>query len=417
VPGLNRNLRGVVPTAEPLAACGIVNPTSNEPNNEPDAVPAEKSLYGSMFSESSTMEQPPTDTKVLFLAPSHSELGTVFETLLSNNLRPIHVERLTDAVLPTNEFIHIFVDVSLPGALQWLGQLTTRQDEVFPVALIQRGAREGSALAAGATGTLQLPLEPADVLLCVNRNRNRIERNRHFKEIADRDRQRIATASVEGVLTTVCSELRNPLAAALANVEYLRDIGKRDVPQANADDATGVVDDTFEALQRVRGILESLTTLVKRELSELKRVVFWEAAQSVLDELGRAATPISLSGDPTVRGWADEELLRQVLSTLTRRALNAAEASGGVPVVKIRIYATETEARISVRDNGPSLPADLMKNVLESTDADLRQSSSEMLLAVTHHAVVRMGGVLDFAQRHSPGSVFRIRLRVVRANE
>ncbi len=363
------------------------------------------------------MALPTTDTRVLFLAPSSLELSNLFDTLLSNNLRPIHVERLTDAVLPKDEFLHIFVDVSLPGALHWLGQLTTRQDEVFPVALIQRGAREGSALAAGATGTLQLPLEPADVLLCINRNRNRIERNRRFKEVADRDRQRIATASVEGVLSTVCNELRNPLAAALANVEYLRDIGKRDAPSASADDSLVIVDDTFEALQRVRGILESLATLVKRELSEVKRAVFWEVAQSVLDELGRAAAPISLAGDPTVRGWADEELLRQVLSTLTRRALNVADASSGTPSVKIRVYATETEARISVRDNGPSLPADLMQSVLESSDAALRQGSSEMLLAVTHHAVVRMGGVLDFAQRHSPGSVFRIRLRVVHGNE
>jgi signal transduction histidine kinase len=357
------------------------------------------------------------DNRVLFIAPNYPELTQVFETLFVNKLQPIHVEQLTDVASTANDFVHVFVDVSLPGALKWLEQLGSHEHEIFPIGLIQPGAREGSALAAGATGTLRLPLEPADVLLCVNRSRSRLERNRRAKEIADRERQRIATASVEGVLATVCNELRNPLAAALANVEYLRDLGKDDTLQSSAEDAHVIVDDTFDALQRVRGIVESLATLVKNDSFEAERVVFWQVTQSVLDDLGRSAAPVTLSGDPSVRGWADEDLLRQVLSTLVRRALNAAAAGGSTPLVKLHVYATDTEARISVRDNGPSLPADLLKSLLESSDDALRQSSSEMLLAVTHHAVVRMGGSLDYAQRHSPGSVFRIRLGLVRNSD
>ena len=188
------------------------------------------------------------DNRVLFISPAHPELPQVFDTLLVNNLLPIHVEHLTDVTPANGDFVHVFVDVSLPGALQWLEQLGDREDEVFPIGLIQPGAREGSALAAGATGTLRLPLEPADVLLCINRSRHRLERNRRNKELADRERQRIATASVEGVLATVCNELRNPLAAALANVEYLRDLGKDDTLQSSAEDAHVIVDDTFDAL-------------------------------------------------------------------------------------------------------------------------------------------------------------------------
>ena len=383
-------------------------------NNVPGLGLIEQSSHSSNFRESTTLPIPPVDNRVLFISPAHPELPQVFDTLLVNNLLPIHVEHLTDVTPANGDFVHVFVDVSLPGALQWLEQLGDREDEVFPIGLIQPGAREGSALAAGATGTLRLPLEPADVLLCINRSRHRLERNRRNKELADRERQRIATASVEGVLATVCNELRNPLAAALANVEYLRDLGKDDTLQSSAEDAHVIVDDTFDALQRVRGIVESLATLVKNDHFEAKRVVFWQVTQSVLDDLGRSAAPVTLSGDPTVRGWADEDLLRQVLSTLVRRALNSAEAGGSTPLVKLHVYATDAEARISVRDNGPSLPADLLKSLLESSDDALRQSSSEMLLAVTHHAVVRMGGALDYAQRHSPGSVFRIRLPLVR---
>jgi signal transduction histidine kinase len=363
------------------------------------------------------MSLPAVDERVLFVAPPRPELSQVFNTLLVNGLQPIHVERFDEIGLSIGEFIHVFVDVSIPGALQWLEKSAEQQDELLAFGLIQPGAREGSTLAAGAIATLQLPLEPADVLLCINRNRKRIERHRRLKELADCERQKMVAASVEGVLATVCNELRNPLAAALANVEYLRDLSNGETLSSSADDTHVIVEDTFDALQRVRSIVESLATLVKNEHFEAKRVVFWEIAQSVLDELGRCAAPVSLSGDPTVRGWADEDLLRQVLSTLIRRALNAAEASGSAPHVKLHVYATETEARISVRDNGPSFPADLLKSLLESSPAALRHGSSEMLLAITHHAVVRMGGNLDYAQRRSAGSVFRIRLRVVRTGE
>jgi signal transduction histidine kinase len=392
-----------------------VRPPNENSNNTPDPFAADPSNDRSGFRESATLSLPAADNRVLFIAPGYPELARVFDTLLVNNFQPVHASQLSEVTLISHDFVHVFVDVSMPGALHWLQQLGDQQDEIFPIGLIEPGTREGSALAAGATGTLQLPLEPADVLLCVNRNRTRIERIRRAKELADRERQRIATASVEGVLATVCNELRNPLAAALANVEYLRDLDKAETFTSSNDDTHVIVEDTFDALQRVRGIIESLATLVKNEHFESTRVVFWQVAQSVLDDLGRCAAPVSLTGDPTVRGWADEDLLRQVLSTLVRRALTAAEASGSTPQVKLHVYSTDSEARISVRDNGPSLPADLLKSLLESSDAALRQSSSEMLLAVTHHAVVRMGGTLDYAQRRSPGSVFRIRLRATRS--
>jgi signal transduction histidine kinase len=81
------------------------------------------------------------------------------------------------------------------------------------------------------------------------------------------------------------------------------------------------------------------------------------------------------------------------------------------------VYATETEARISVRDNGPPLSADAVKTLFETSDMISGRGSAGLLLAMTHHAVVRMGGVLDYAPRSGPGGVFRIRLRLVHANE
>lgn len=370
-----------------------------------------------MFDAPSSAALPVAYTKVLFITPNYIELKRVFEALHSNNLRPVHLESLSAHPVQAGTFRHVFIDLSLPGALQWLKALAPNTEEVFAIALIQHGEREGSALAAGASATLQLPIEAADVLLCIERNRARIERSRSLEELMDRDRRRIATTSVEGVLTTLCQELRNPLAAALANVEYLRETDHRAVASVSSEEKRNILEDTLEALQRVRGTLESLATLVKREISEPRRVVFWQVAQSVVDELGCDVTAVSLTGEPTVRGWADEDLLRQVVSTLARRALSSVDSNSRGPQVHLRVYATETEARISVRDDGPALSAEVIKSLFEPAYAMSGKGSAELLLAVTHHAVVRMGGVLDYAQRNSPGGVFRIRLRLVRPNE
>jgi signal transduction histidine kinase len=372
------------------------------------------SNYAPMFDEPSSAALPVAYTKVLFITPNYTELKRVFETLLSNNLRPVHLEGLPAQPVRKGAFRHVFIDLSLPNAQEWLRDLGPSQDEVFPIALIQRGEREGSALAAGACATLQLPIEAEDVLLCIERNCARIERSRSLQELMDRDRRRIATTSVEGVLTTLCQELRNPLAAALANVEYLREAAHGATVAVSSEEKRNILEDTLDALQRVRGTLESLATLVKKEITEPRRIVFWEVAQSVIDELGCNAASITLTGEPTVRGWADEELLRQVVSTLVHRARCSTHTNDPAPPVQMRVYATETEARISVRDEGPALSAEIIKSLFEPSYAMSGKGSAELLLAVTHHAVVRMGGVLDYAHRNSPGGVFRIRLRLAR---
>jgi signal transduction histidine kinase len=386
------------------------------PYDEPAPQGAPLPSNSSIFDETSSAALPIANTKVLFVSPNYPEYKQVFAALFSNNLRPVHVKRLSDVPIQQGAFQHVFIDLSVPGALDWLNKYAIGVDETFPIALIQRGEREGSALAAGAFATLQLPIEAADVLLCIKRNRARIERNRNLQEMMDRDRRRIATTSVEGVLTTLCQDLRNPLAAALANVEYMREIDIRS-DGFSSEEKRNILEDTLDALRSLRSTLESLATLVKREIAEARRVVLWEIVQGVIDELGHDSKHVTLTGDPTVRGWADEDLLRQVVSTLILRSLSSGDRDNSVPAVQLRVYATESEARISVRDNGPLLSAETIKNLFEAPYAISASGKAELLLAVTHHAVVRMGGVLEYDQRQSQGSVFRIRLRLVRANE
>jgi len=407
----------VFASSPPRTSVFVVPKTTNKPQTDSLLIEQDDLEQAITFDEPSSLSLPMASSKVLFIAPHLAELKQIFQILLANDLQPFHKERLPELPLVADSFQHVFIDLSVDGALDWLRAATQADTELSPIALIQRGEREGSALAAGAIATLQHPVDAADVLLCIERNRVRLARQRHQQESMDRDRRRIATHSVEVVLMTLCQELRNPLAAALANVEYLRDTDHRASVRVAAEEKRNILEDTFEALQRVRVALDGFATLVKREITEPRRVAFWQVVQGVLDELGHDSSYVSLSGDPTVRGWADDELLREVVSTLLRRSINAASGESNVPAIRIRVYGTETEARISLRDNGPALTAEMVANLFDRTDISSGRGSTGLLLAVTHHALVRMGGALEYAPRSSQGGLFRIRLRLVRSTE
>src|SRR5512140_390089 len=168
---LNLPAPSVVRRAEFIPTRIAVQPPNDTSSSTSEDLAACHSSDRSPFRESTTLSMPAADNRVLFIAPRYPELVQVFDVLLVNHLQPVHVENVAPDTVIKNEFAHVFVDITMPGALNWLQQVGDQQDEVFPMALIQQGSREGSALAAGATGTLQLPLEAADVLLCVNRNR------------------------------------------------------------------------------------------------------------------------------------------------------------------------------------------------------------------------------------------------------
>ncbi len=362
--------------------------------------------------EASSATLPVADTSVLLVCSPGPDVARVRDAVLANNLRFIHAASLERLGEEARGFRHIFLEFGLSGAVNFLRTLGGEEDGVFPVALLARGERPGTALAAGASATLERPLDASDLLLCVNRNRIRLEQLRGWQEMVDRDRHQVATSSVEGVLAALGHEIRNPLAAAMADVEYLLESETTQTELAPSE-RQGILKDTFDSLQRVRSTLESLASLVRREVPEPRKLVLWHIVQQVLDSLPQTqGVAIRLEGDPTVRGICDEELLTQVASTLIRRAVDVARENAE-PSVRVRIYSSETEARISIRDNGSALPPGMQAHLFEPTHAG-QVGSSGLLLAMAHHAVVRMAGALTYAARTTGGSVFRVRLRLAR---
>jgi C4-dicarboxylate-specific signal transduction histidine kinase len=104
-------------------------------------------------------------------------------------------------------------------------------------------------------------------------------------------------------------------------------------------------------------------------------------------------------------------LLEQVVVNLVQNALDATVNQDRRHVL-VRVYTASGEARISVRDNGPGVPAALRQRIFEPFFTTKGERGTGLGLVLVRHAVSRMGGTLSLGPSER-GAVFRIRLRSV----
>jgi signal transduction histidine kinase len=301
------------------------------------------------------------------------------------------------------------LDAAAPGALEFLSRINAHGVTLHAVVAVQPGARESDALAAGAQLTLQRPLVPADVVACLHRFRAQQELMARSRDVFDRERPSVPPPLIESVLATIGHEIRNPLAAALANVECLRDDGRG--TRLSDEDRKATLDDTVIALRRIQDVMSAVSALVKGAPPVLEKVGLWSVAERAVASLRPRETRIEIAGDHSVRGWGNTALLEQVVANLVENALDATQGVERGHVL-VRVYSAAAEARISVRDNGPGVPAALRQRIFEPFFTTKGERGTGLGLVLVRHAVSRMGGTLSLGPTEH-GAVFRVRLRTV----
>jgi signal transduction histidine kinase len=300
------------------------------------------------------------------------------------------------------------LDASAPGALEFLRRINAHGTTMHALVAVQPGDNVSAALAAGAQLTLQRPLAPADVVLCVQRFRAQQEHVTRARDVFDRERPSVPPPLIEGVLATIGHEIRNPLAAALANVECLRE---STLDALSDDDKRATLDDTAIALRRIQDVMAAVSALVKGAPPVLEKVTLWSVAERAVAAVRPHETRIEIAGEQTIRGWGNAALLEQVVANLVQNALDATTGQHKRHVL-VRVYSASGEARISVRDNGPGVPAALRQRIFEPFFTTKGERGTGLGLVLVRHAVSRMGGTLSLGPSER-GAVFRIRLRCV----
>jgi signal transduction histidine kinase len=382
---------------------------SEEPTEDPTErgstlVPTEEPVSQAML--------PVADRAVLFVCRDGADLDAVGTAMLALGLRPKMIPTIEQAPLATAAPDHCFVDWSVPGAPEYVAELGKPPHDLLPVAIVGSKTESASAFAKGAVATLCRPLSPDEVLGCLQGMRERRERRRNNDAIVEHDLRASAATAFEAVLRSLGQELRNPLATALANVEYLVEVAAEAVSPLSDEEQLAVTTDTLEAMQRLRSTLEGMSVLALKDNPVVEPVRLWNVAQRVIDELPSGTPLVELQGDRSIRGWGDESTLVEVTSVLVKRAITRRIDPQG-PRITLHVYAHDTEARLTVREWQSSGSRRRTTDDPFAAGRSTRSGGQAGLeLASARHAVVKLGGMLSYVSQKESGCAFRLRLRL-----
>lgn len=348
-----------------------------------------------------------SDQSVLVLLEPGPDVAPLLQAIESDGFAVVPLSDIATAEAHSSVPRLAVLDVRMPGVLEFLRRINAHGTTLHAIAVLGQGDHEGAALGAGAALTLRRPLAAADVLLCLQRFRAQQDQVARTRDVFDRDRPSVPPSLIEGVLATIDHEIRNPLAAALANVECLRERGEL---QLSEEDRRGSIEDTVIALRRIQDVMGAVSALVKGAPPVLEKVDLWSVAERAVASVRPHDTRVEVAGEEALRGWGNAALLEQVVANLVQNGLDATQGQERRHVL-VRVYAAATEARISVRDNGPGVPAALRQRIFEPFFTTKGERGTGLGLVLVRHAVARMGGTLSLGPSDN-GAVFRVRLRL-----
>lgn len=355
------------------------------------------------------------DHSVLFVCLPYPEVEAVCSNLLEQGIRPNLVQSVDRAPAPANSPRHCLLDWSLPGVPDYLSALDGETDEMWPIAIVENESEAALAYARGAVATIRKPLRSQEILACLRVHRHRRARRVVADAALVHDQRITAADTFESMLRTLGQELRNPLATALANIEYFVEQEKIATEPLLDADQSALLADTLAAMQSLRSTLEGMTLLLPRDPPVLEQVRLWRVAQRVVDTLPRGTQLVELRGEPGIRGWGHESTLADLVSLLVRRALRRHPKSEA-PAVSMHVYAHDTEARITVRERPlPELHEQLATDPFGVLTPGVGAAQGSLQLLAARHAVVKMGGLLSYVVHDTLGYAFRVRLRLAQA--
>jgi PAS domain S-box-containing protein len=210
-------------------------------------------------------------------------------------------------------------------------------------------------------------------------------------------------ATIGQVAGSIAHELRNPLGAARNAAYYLKHYGPR-----NEHDLKENLDLIDVEINTAHRIINDMMNMVRasppsKQVVEVKQIIQEALARVGLSE--EIACRITVNPDP-FRIEADSVQLRQVLFNLVT---NAAQAIGREGEIRIDAVRTDDWDEITVRDDGPGIPAGDSDQVFEPLFTT-RAKGTGLGLTVCREIVERHGGMIELLHDDRPGTAFRVRL-------
>lgn len=285
------------------------------------------------------------------------------------------------------------------------------------IAIAQTREEVAAAIRAGAFAGLQAPVIPEQLVRVIGSATDARSARMQLQDLSKQLDLQAHLASIGRISAGLAHEIGNPLLVASLALETLQSemTALTAIPGASADNARAALDECSASLLRLRELTALMHELVGKQPPTMERV----ALPELVDRVCAWAENDALDGvevqkafDHNVTALAHSRLLEQILVNLLHNAAHAARLLGS-PRLRLHAYATDSEAIVSVRDNGPGIAPEMQERIFEPFFTTRRgQGGTGLGLALSREYARRMGASLTVWSAVGRGACFRVHLKL-----
>jgi signal transduction histidine kinase/ActR/RegA family two-component response regulator len=203
----------------------------------------------------------------------------------------------------------------------------------------------------------------------------------------------------------VAHEIRNPLGHIMLSVELL-------AQEQDQDEREALAAAIMSSAERCGRILEDALGVVRKDRGEVKVQSLFEPLREIVDLVRKPfshySIEVALRMEEEVAPLAfDRGKFQQVLINLLQNARDALlESQGGGRITVTLVPGEDGGAVLTVADNGPGIPKELLKRVGEAFFTTKPKGKGTGLgLSICHSLMEEVGGKLEMSNRPQGGAL------------
>lgn len=310
--------------------------------------------------------------------------------------------------------------VLLPDELRETGELERLERATAAGAI--RGYETGRVDRHGA----RIPVELSRHVVFDRRGR-RIgvtEIMRDLRERQEREASRLQAerlAVIGAMSARLAHEIRNPLSAAVLNLEMLRE----EVDEGRSQNSSELLEALEREVRRVERVLDDYLRFARMPAPRKSRVELRSLVEDLVLFLGadanvRQVALVEERGSRAAEVEGDPEQLRQMLLNLVRNAVEAVPPGGRVGLRVLEGGRKQADpadplapdlavAIVEIEDNGPGIPTDVRERMFQPFYST-KPLGTGLGLPLAQQVAAEHGGTITCESRVGEGTRFRVTL-------
>jgi len=310
------------------------------------------------------------------------------------------------------------VDVRLPNDLSGLDLVPfLRQSSPDgEVVLVTGNATLDTAIAAvrhGVFAYVQKPFDPQDLLALAERALAQVQLRKERVELEARAAEAEAMAAMGRLTAALAHEIRNPLNAAMLQLELMERASRKSSDPAVQKGIGDRVRLVRSDLARLSTLLDEFLGLARPRHFEKTRIdlrALLSDVHSLQEPIASAASiamRLEVSPDvPAVAG--DEGRIKQVVLNLVANAIDAMRPQGHGTLVVAAQRTPEGAAEIRIQDTGPGMAPEMLRDAFRAFVTHGKPAGTGLGLAIVRQLVELHGGTVTLESTPGAGATARV---------